>query len=391
MAKEDPILWLGADLPLDDAPRIPTGFYLLDHLILDGGIQMGMIAEVVSREGGGKTLFCIRVAGSAQRMGYKVAWADAEYYLKSGVPQWFAKHGCRLVDMFIYGRRERGHATLEETYSISEKLLRASKDNPHKFPGGREAWADVIVIDSLAALQPKAITDALEAGKDLDDAITQIGKSAIMTGAFLSHLSEVAVQERKLVLCCNQVRSDFGKTSWAAGPQFKPYGGQEIAHRLDLRLLLSPAAEPKIRRGDSVVGQRSRLRVFKNRVGTNYLSTGKQVPDLQFYFDGTSLTSEMEIVEAALFYGVVQRKGSWYSFGEDRVRVQGKPKLLETLKNEGLLDTVEAIVAAKTAKSDQPAVEEVPADTTGEESEVDNLDWLRDDPALTEADAEDVL
>jgi len=383
---DDPRLWLGPSLPLDDAVKIPTGWYLLDKIILNGGIQMGIVAEIVSREGGGKTLFCMRVAGNAQKLGYRVAWADAEYYIKPGVPSWFERQGVSYNDLIVFGRRRSGYATLEDTFKDTASLLRASPENPFVVEVNgekKELWADVVVIDSLAALQPRAVIQALEAGKSLDEAVKIVGERARMIGPLLALLSEIAIQRNKLLLCCNQVRMNFN-AGWG-GERYRPWGGQELAHRLDLRIALD--CGEKLRENGVVVGQKAKCRVFKNRIGANFVSTGTVVPDLHIYYDGRSLGSGSEIVEAAIFYGIIERSGGWYSWGE--LKAQGKEKLLKAVQESGALDRLEQLVSERTTQDEgtKPIPSSPEPKQSPDETEVDS--WVTD--VLEDADGEEVL
>jgi recombination protein RecA len=297
----------GAVMRLGESSRvpvevIPTGSLGLDIALGVGGFPRGRIIEVFGPEASGKTTLCLSVVAQAQRLGGTVAFIDAEHALDS---TYAAQLGVNLEDLLI-SQPDTGEQALE----IAEVLTRS---------GG----LDVFVIDSVAGLVPRA-----EIEGEMGDA--HVGLQARLMSQALRKLSGLVSKSRTCAIFTNQLRMKIGVMF--GNPETTPGGLALKFHatcRLDVRRITT------IKKGEEVVGSRTRVRVVKNKVAP---------PFRQAEFDlvhGHGISKAGELIDLGVDTEIIQKSGTWYAFGDMRIG-QGRDGAIEFLiANPKTADQVE--------------------------------------------------
>ncbi|MDQ7014697.1 MAG: recombinase RecA [Planctomycetota bacterium] len=274
-------------------PGISTGALSLDLALGGRGIPRGRIVEVFGPESSGKTTLALTVAAHAQKDGGVAAFIDAEHALD---PSWAKRLGVNIDEMLV-SQPDTGEQALE----ICELLVRSNAVN-------------VIVIDSVAALIPRA-----EIEGEMGDA--QVGLQARLMSQAMRKLTGVIARSNCTVIFINQIREKIGVMF--GSPETTP-GGRALKFyssvRLDIRRISS------IKEGDVNVGNRVRVRVVKNKVAPPFRST-----EFDIMFDeGISVSGDL--VDMAVEDNVIQKSGSWFSYGDVRVG-QGRENAKQFLKD----------------------------------------------------------
>jgi len=306
------IMRLGENAKLS-IDAIPTGALPLDIATGIGGVPKGRIIEIFGPESSGKTTLALHIIAESQKRGGIAAFIDAEHALDPG----YAKNLGVKVDELIISQPDTGEQGLE----ISEALVRSGA-------------VDIIVVDSVAALVPKAEIDG-----EMGD--SHMGLQARLMSQALRKLAGAISKSNTVVIFINQLREKIGimfgnPETTTGGRALKFYASM----RLDIRKIDS------LKRGDEVYGNRSRVKVVKNKVAP---------PFKQAEFDiiyGKGISKEGCILDMGAECGIVNKSGSWYSYENNRIG-QGRENSKEyLLANPEIMDEIEKKIREKFALGD---------------------------------------
>lgn len=308
----------------DDVDRniqvIPTGSLGLDLILGVGGLPRGRIVEIYGPEASGKTTLTLSIVAQAQKAGGVAAFIDAEHALNT---QHAETLGVNVDDLLV-----SQPGTGEEALEIADQLVRS-------------AAIDVIVVDSVAALTPRAEIDG-----EMGDSF--MGLHARLMSQALRKLTGSINRSRTLVIFINQIRMKIGQVY--GNPEVTT-GGNALKFyssvRLDIRRIGA------IKKGDEVVGNQTRVKLVKNKVAPPF----KQC-EFDLIFD-EGISKEGELVDLASQHGIVRRAGAWYSFGDERIG-QGRDNVRLFLKeNPDIAEKIEADVREKLGVVNPPEIAEV--------------------------------
>jgi recombination protein RecA len=285
------IMKLGADALIRDVSTVSTGSLGLDIALGVGGMPRGRVVEIYGPEASGKTTLALQLVAEAQKKGGVCAFIDAEHALDVVYAR---KLGVRTEDLYI-SQPDHGEQALE----IAETLVRT-------------AAIDVLVVDSVAALVPRA-----EIEGEMGD--PQMGLQARLMSQALRKLTAAIAKSQTIVVFINQIRMKIGvmfgnPETTTGGNALKFYSSV----RLDIRRI------GNIKEGESVVGSRTKVRVVKNKVAP---------PFKEAEFDiiyGQGISRDGEIVDLGSECGVIEKSGAWYSFEGERIG-QGRENTKEYL------------------------------------------------------------
>ncbi|MFH0792205.1 MAG: recombinase RecA [bacterium] len=292
---------------------IPTGSISLDLAIGIGGIPQGRVIEIFGPESSGKSTLALHICAEAQKRGGVAAFVDAEHALD---PEYAGRLGVDINELFISQPDSR-----EQALQIVETLVRSGE-------------VDVIVIDSVAALAPRA-----EIAGEIGD--MQIGLQARLMSAALRKLSGVIAETKTAVVFLNQTRMKIGMVY--GNPETTP-GGLALKFYSSVRIELRRIAQIKHR--EEIVGNRVRAKIVKNKVAAPFKNTEFDI----YYNEGISRQSD--IINTAIRYGIITKSGSWLQYGDIKMG-QGMEGAREFLKNNKEKED-EIVLAINTGK---PVVE----------------------------------
>ena len=301
------ILRLGEDAHAD-IPVIPTGALSLDLALGVGGLPRGRIVECYGQESSGKTTLALHVVANAQKAGGIAAFIDAEHALDPGYAK---KIGVNLDDLIV-SQPNSG----EEALSICEQLCKSGA-------------LDVIVVDSVAALTPQAEIDG-----NMGD--SHMGLQARLMSQAMRKLTGALAQSKTLCIFTNQVREKIG--IMFGNPETTP-GGKALKFYASCRLQVQRIGAIKDP-GGTVIGNRTRVKVVKNKVAPPFTEAEFDI----LYTCGISW--EGSVLDAALARGVVEKRGSWISYGTEQLG-QGSMATMEFLKSHPEV-TAEIVEKVKT-------------------------------------------
>jgi recombination protein RecA len=274
------IMRLGSRDVLVPVSVIPTGALSIDAALGVGGVPRGRVIEIYGPESGGKTTLTLHIIAEAQKMGGQAAFIDAEHALD---PVYARKLGVD-VDNLLVSQPDNGEQALE----IAQKLIQSGA-------------VDVIVVDSVAALVPRA-----ELEGDMGD--PQMGLQARLMSQALRKLTAIVSKSHTCLIFINQIREKIGVMF---GNPETTTGGRALKFyssiRLDIRRIQS------IKEGDRVVGSRTRAKVVKNKVAA---------PFREAEFDilyGEGISREGDLIDLGVDKGVLEKSGTWISFGGERL------------------------------------------------------------------------
>jgi len=298
------IMRLGGDALLSDVPAIPTGSLALDIALGVGGLPRGRVVEIFGPEASGKTTLALHAVAEAQRMGGIASFIDAEHALDV---HYARALGVKTDDLLI-SQPDTGEQALE----ITEILVRSGA-------------VDMVVIDSVAALVPRA-----EIEGEMGDA--HMGLQARLMSQALRKLAATINKSKTIVIFINQIRMKIGVLF---GNPETTTGGNALKFystvRLDIRRIAS------IKQGQEVVGSRTRVRVVKNKVSP---------PFKEAEFDiiyGKGISKKGDVLDLAVDHNIIEKSGTWYSYRDQRIGqgrentktfLEGNPEVFQQIEEE---------------------------------------------------------
>ncbi len=312
------IMRMGDVEPARDIPVISTGAFSLDLALGVGGLPRGRITEVFGPESSGKTTLALHVIANAQREGGLAAFVDAEHAMD---PSYAKKIGVQINDLLV-SQPTSG----EEALSIVETLVKSGT-------------LDVIVIDSVAALTPRAELDG-----EMGDA--HVGLQARLMSQAMRKLTSAIAQTRTLVIFTNQLREKIGVLF--GNPETTP-GGRALKFYSSVRLNIRSLSSLKDASG-AVLGNRIRVKVVKNKLAPPFHEAEFDL----LYARGISW--EGSVLDSAIKYGLVTKRGSWLSFEGEQMGqgFDGAREFLE--KNPDITARIVTTVKERVASGTTPSV-----------------------------------
>jgi recombination protein RecA len=318
------VMKMDHDKPLQ-IQGIPTGSLSLDIALGGKGVPKGRVLEIFGPESSGKTTLCLHIIASAQRMGGVAAFIDAEHALD---PSWAKRLGVRLDDLLV-SQPDTGEQGLE----ICELLVRSNA-------------VDVVVIDSVAALIPRA-----EIEGEMGD--SHVGLQARLMSQALRKLTGAIAKSKTTVIFINQIREKIGVMF--GNPETTP-GGRALKFYASVRIDVRRTGS--IKEGEIAVGNRTRARVVKNKIAPPFRDA-----EFDIMFD-RGISYEGDLVDLAALNNVVEKSGAWYNYKTTRLgqgRENAKQFLFENkdlaeeirqavLASKGLVDPLRAAAAAAEAE-----------------------------------------
>jgi recombination protein RecA len=305
---EGSIMKLGEATNMLTTDAIPTGSLSLDIALGVGGVPRGRITEIYGPESSGKTTICQHIVAEAQRRGGVGAYIDMEHALD---PNYAAKCGVD-IDNLLVSQPDTGEQALE----ITETLVRS---------GG----IDVVVIDSVAALVPRAEIDG-----DMGD--PTMGVPARLMSQALRKLSGAINQTKTTVVFTNQLRQKIGVMF---GNPETTTGGQALKFYASIRLDVRRIQAIKV--GAEIIGNRTRVKVVKNKVAPPFRTAEFDI----MYNEGISKSGD--VLDLATQFEIVQKRGAFFSYGDARLG-QGRENAKEYIRqNPELMAEIEAVIRQK--------------------------------------------
>ena len=290
-----------------EVPSIPTGSFGLDNALGIGGLPKGRVVEIYGPESSGKTTLTLQIIAECQKAGASAAFIDAEHALD---PEYAKALGVD-IDELLLSQPDTGEQALE----VTDMLVKSGS-------------LDVIVVDSVAALVPRA-----ELEGDMGD--SHVGLQARLMSQALRKITGSIQKSNTLVIFINQIRMKIGvmfgsPETTTGGNALKFYSSV----RLDIRRIGA------IKDGDEVIGNETRVKVVKNKMAPPF-----KVVEFQILY-GKGINKNAEIIEFAVKKGIIEKAGAWYSYKGDKIG-QGIAKTSEFLKeNPKVLEEIEASVLA---------------------------------------------
>jgi len=312
------------DSPREKIPAISTGSLGLDVALGIGGLPRGRIVEIYGPESSGKTTLTLQVIAEAQRAGGTCAFIDAEHALD---PEYAENLGVNIDDLLV-SQPDTGEQALE----VCDMIVRSGA-------------VDVVIIDSVAALTPKA-----EIEGDMGD--HHVGLQARLMSQALRKMAGNIKNSNTLVIFINQIRMKIGvmfgsPETTTGGNALKFYSSV----RLDIRRIGA------IKDGDEIVGNETRVKVIKNKVAPPFKQAEFQI------LYGKGIYRMGEVIDLGVQIGLVDKAGAWYSYNGERIG-QGKKNSADYLHaNLHLADEIETLIRAKLLKSGEPATNEAVGET----------------------------
>ena len=287
------VMRLGDSAAARDLEVVSTGSIGLDVALGIGGVPKGRVVEIYGPESSGKTTLTLQIIAEAQKTGGTAAFVDAEHALD---PTYAEKLGVN-VDELLVSQPDTGEQALE----ITDMLVRSGA-------------VDVIVVDSVAALTPKA-----EIEGEMGD--SHMGLQARLMSQALRKLTGNIKRSNAMVIFINQIRMKIGVMF---GSPETTTGGNALKFYASVRLDIRRIGA--IKKGDEVIGNQTRVKVVKNKVSPPF-----KMAEFEILY-GQGISREGEIIDIGVQHGLIDKAGSWYSYGDDRIG-QGKENVREFLKS----------------------------------------------------------
>ena len=306
---------------------ISTGSMNLDMALGLGGVPRGRIIEIYGAESSGKTTLALHIIAEAQKEGGVAAFIDAEHALDPV----YAKALGVNIDELLISQPDTGEQALE----IADMLVRSGA-------------MDVIVVDSVAALVPKA-----EIEGEMGD--QQMGLQARLMSKALRKLTGSISKSNTVMIFINQIREKIGGCSFTPGPQTTTSGGRALKFFSTVRMEVKRVGS--VKQGDEVIGNEVTVKVTKNKVAPPFKEARFNV------MYGTGISRIGEVLDVALELGIASKSGAWFSYGEERLG-QGRVNVENMLKeNKELYERIEKDVL----KAIRPDLENAEAEDVTEE------------------------
>lgn len=307
------IMKLGDESAFQEVGTIPTGALTLDMALGVGGLPRGRIVEIFGPESSGKTTVCLSTVAHAQKAGGIAAYVDAEHALD---PQFARKLGVNIDDLLV-AQPDNG----EEALEIAESLVRSNA-------------VDIVVVDSVAALVPKA-----ELEGNMGDA--QMGLHARLMSQAMRKLTGTISRSNTTVIFVNQIRNKIGVMF---GSPETTTGGNALKFYASIRLDIRRTET--LKKGDEAYGNRVRVKVVKNKMAPPFRQA-----EFDILFD-SGISREGCLLDLGTSLGILERTGTWYSYKGDRVG-QGRENTCQYLReNPKTADQVEQEIRQKHKEKD---------------------------------------
>ena len=287
------IMRLDSAAPIDEIAVIPSGMLSLNHALGCQGYPRGRVVEIFGPEASGKTTLALHAIAEAQRQGHTAAFIDAEHALDVHYAQ---KLGVQLGSQLLVSQPDSGEQALE----ISEILVRSS-------------GVALVVVDSVAALVPQAEIDG-----DMGD--SHMGLQARLMSQALRKLTGVCFRSGVTVMFINQMRAKIGQSY---GPNETTTGGNALKYYASLRLDVRRISS--IKQGDAVVGNRTRVKIVKNKLAPPFRTLEF---DIRF---GEGIDALIDLLDVAVNHDIVRKNASFYHLGDTKLG-QGKEQVRNFLR-----------------------------------------------------------
>ena len=289
-------------------PSIPTGSIAFDAALGIGGFPRGRVVEVFGPEATGKTTLGIHVIAEAQKQGGQAAFIDAEHAMD---PKYAASIGVD-IDNLLISQPDYGEQALE----IAEVLVRSGA-------------VDVIVVDSVAALVPKA-----ELEGEMGDA--HVGLQARLMSQALRKLTAIVSRSKTCFIFINQIREKIG---FFLGNPETTSGGRALKFYSSLRIDIRRIAS--IKEGDDMIGNKVKVRIVKNKLAPPFKKAQFEI------IYGEGISREADLIDCGVESGVIERSGTWYSYKDERLG-QGKENVKKLLKEKkDMADKIDSEIRKK--------------------------------------------
>ncbi len=277
----------GSIMKLGEAPRvdvdsIPTGSFMLDAALGVGGVPAGRIVEIFGPESSGKTTLALHIVREAQKKGGLAAFVDAEHALD---PEYAKKIGVKINDLLI-SQPDTGEQALE----IVESLVRSGA-------------VDVIIVDSVAALTPRAEIEG-------DMGQQHMGLQARLMSHALRKLTAIVAKSKTVIIFINQIRMQIG-IMWG-NPETTP-GGKALKFYSSVRIDIRRAAQ--IKKGEEIIGSRTKAKIVKNKVAPPF-----RVAEFDIFY-GEGISREAEVINAGQQYDLINKSGNTLSYETTKLGV----------------------------------------------------------------------
>jgi recombination protein RecA len=331
------IMRLGSKEAIVPIAVISTGAISFDAALGVGGVPRGRVVEIFGPESSGKTTIALQVIAEAQKAGGMAAFVDAEHALDPG----YAKKLGVDVDNLLVSQPDYGEQALE----ITEALVRSNS-------------IDVLVVDSVAALVPKAELDG-----EMGD--SHMGLQARLMSQALRKLTGTVAKSRTCLIFINQIREKIGVMF---GNPETTTGGRALKFYSSVRIVIRRIAA--IKEGDVVTGSRTRVKVVKNKVAA---------PFREAEFDilyGEGISREGDLLDLAVTSNILEKSGSWFSYKGERIgqgRENARAFLKENKDTMAKLDAEVRKALGLTPSKESPASAAVPAQATGTQGRVTTM------------------
>lgn len=304
---EGVIMKLG-DMPKVDVQAIPTGSVSIDIALGIGGVPRGRIVEIYGPESSGKTTLCLHIVANAQKQGGIAAYVDAEHALD---PEYAKRIGVKTADLLI-SQPDTG----EQALDIVETLVRSN-------------MVDVIVIDSVAALVPKA-----EIEGEMGD--QHVGRQARLMSQALRKLTAIIAKSNATVIFINQIRMKIGVMF---GNPETTSGGQALKFYSSVRIEIRRSAQ--IKKGEEVVGNRVKVKVVKNKVAAPFRTAEFDI----MYNEGISLAGD--VLDSGVRFGALKKSGNSFLYGETKLGAGRESAKTFLKENPKIQNELEALILKK--------------------------------------------
>ena len=321
------VMKLGESSKMMNMDTLSTGCLDLDLALGVGGLPKGRIVEIYGPESSGKTTLALHVVAEAQKKGGVAAFIDAEHALD---PTYAAALGVNIDELYV-SQPDTGEQALE----IADALIRSNA-------------VDIIVVDSVAALTPRA-----EIEGDMGD--SHVGLQARMMAQALRKISGAVSKSNAIIIFLNQLREKIGVMF--GNPETQP-GGRALKFYASVRMDIRRT--DSLKRGSEVIGNRTKVKIVKNKVAPPF-----KVAEFDILY-GEGISKEGCILDRAVDMGIIQKSGTWFSYNGERIG-QGKENARQYLKDHPeVAQTIDQMIRKELLTPGEAAEDKKAADSTPE-------------------------